>query len=343
MTLMKMRFRFAVGVGTILAASIGVVACGGDDTTVGEPSDAGTDGTVIGDGGGKLDGSSDATVGDGSTDAGDASSDGATDAGDAAPLSITAELTDFQNQLAAAYCTKFATACAAADAGVVNVADGGTSCVSTISSGTTPVYQGSTNGYDDVNATSRGDISFNNTTARLCVTEISAVDYGNISAAAYKQATHDCFTVVQGSLPQGAGCYESIECASNLYCKKGTYTGAEPDAGADAGDAAAPPAFTGACQALEVAGPTNTGTVCNDYPAGDSCSYLGVPGTAFCDFNFADINDANLYCQPTAGGTDGQGCTHDVDCVSGLCDPHNTVCVESTSNYVSDIFCGSYP
>jgi hypothetical protein len=335
---LKNRFRVAVSLGTLVLAGTGFVACGGDDTTIGGSEDAGTDGTVPGDGG-QVDGSTDgaADAGDGSSD-GSPGSDGSTDGGDAGDAgdggdsgeggpSETATLQTFQHALANAYCTQFAKACTAADAGAVDIAV----CIDMNTRGPAPILQGSTAGFSDTNATSRNDTLYNATQARLCLQEIEALDFGNLQASSYAQASKDCFTVVKGTLPAGAGCFESIECASSLYCKQGTY-----DAGvADGGDAGPTP--TGTCSTLE-----DAGTDCSSYPAGDSCAYLGVPGVAFCDYSTTNLTSTDITCQNVLSGI-GDYCGHDDNCASGLCDPHATQCVTATSNYVDTTFCGSYP
>ena len=332
----KNRFRAAVGLGTLLVAGGAFVACGGDDTTIGGSEDAGTDGTV-GDGG-KLDGSTDgaADASDGSSD-GSPGNDGSTeggsgdggdggDSGDSG-ASETATLQTFQQALANAYCTQFAKACTAADAGVVDIPV----CVSTNTRGAAPVLQGSTAGFSDTSATSRNDTLYNATQARLCLQEIAALDFGHLQATSYAQANKDCFTVVQGTLSAGKGCFASIECGPSLYCKQGTYDGGAPDGG-DAG-----PTPTGTCSTLE-----DAGTDCSAYPAGDSCAYLGIPGVSFCDYSTTDLTGTDITCQNALSGI-GDYCGHDDNCASGLCDPHATQCVNATSNYVDTTFCGDYP
>ena len=309
---LKNRFRVAVGLGTLVLAGTGFVACGGDDTTIGGSEDAGTDGTVPGDGG-KLDGSTDgaADAGDGSSD-GSPGSDGSTDGGDAGGggdggdggTTETATLQTFQQALATAYCTQFAKACTAADAGAVDIAV----CMEINTRGATPVLQGSTAGFSDTNATTRNDTLYNATQARVCLQEIEALDFGNLQASSYAQANKDCFTVVQGTLPAGAGCFESLE-----SCRTCTASRARTMAVFRTRATAVMPARRRPARARPSRMPAPTAPATR---AGDSCAYLGIPGVSFCDYSTTDLTSTDITCQNVLSGI-GDYCGHDDNCASG--------------------------
>ncbi len=342
----KIRFRLALGMGTLFAAAgLGVIACGGDDTSVIGGTDSGTDGSVHEDGGGDAtttDGAADASHtdagddggagSDGSADAGDGSSD-AGDAGDSGLGDNSAALAAFETQLATTFCTQLAAQCTSADAGTVNVA----TCV-TQNTRANPVLQGSSNGYNDTTATSHHDIVYDPVEAQICNADVKALDILNLTSPPWKQAIRDCFLVGQGTLGTSALCYESLECAPGLYCKTGAGDAGAFDAGPDGG----PPPM-GACEPTEDAGTVCAtlqadGTTILGYTAGDSCSYLGGPGPQYCEFT-SDLSDNNEYCM-NVFLADGATCFSNNDCSSSLCDLGTDTCVETTTSLVE--LCTSY-
>lgn len=138
--------------------------------------------------------------------------------------------------------------------------------------------------------------------ANLCIDGIAAqpcVDKpGNLTAAALKKVTQDCFAAFKGKLNANDACHADIECKPGLYC----------EGGYDPGTGTYPPAG-GTCEPLMQVGDDCHQT---DKTLGDNCSTRGS-------------GDSGRHCALSgkceALIANDQACFLNTRCASGSCDP----------------------
>jgi hypothetical protein len=172
-----------------------------------------------------------------------------------------------------------------------------------------------------------GNITFNASTAQLCISSISSLGCVPNEITSAQEATlfQTCLGAFTGTLTVGSPCQGSIECAPGSFCLPGA-----GDAGAVDGGP------IGLCEPL-----AGDGGACGVYPgstdtviAQSACSYRGAAANGLFCQSFdagAPLNkfDAAAWtCAPQEGI--GTGCFNGVDCTSLLCDPAALECAAAT-------------
>ena len=142
-----------------------------------------------------------------------------------------------------------------------------------------------------------GRLKLDQTAATTCLAEALTFSCPSAQATESSKFALDCYTAVQGTVPNGQPCNQNIECA-NGYCV----------ANADAGDAG-----SGLCTALKGSGQGPCGL------RNEECQSRGYLGTAArCDVKAADGGTGSFTCG--ARIANGASCSYNWECTSGLCD-----------------------
>lgn len=142
-----------------------------------------------------------------------------------------------------------------------------------------------------------GRLKLDPTAAAACLAEALTFSCPSAQSTESSKFALDCFTAVQGTVPNGQPCNQNIECADG-YCV----------ASADAGDAG-----TGLCTALKGNGQGPCGL------RNEECQTRGYLGTAArCDVKAADGGTGSFTCGSRLAN--GASCAYNWECTSGLCD-----------------------
>ena len=292
--------------GTTSGAALLALGCGGDDSVSGVQEDGSSDSTVDVNPDSPLPDSAPTT--EGGVDAGNGGDTGNRSDGDASSASDSTTITDssdfadigdvqidvpslaqFPLAVVSAFCGRLEQCCIMsqdiASPSQWNQNGDGGGCVPYLAANS-----GVFGVADHGAALSSGHVVLDASTASACLREFLSFQCGTIAATSVRLAKGDCLGAMVGTLSVDAGpCADSLECASNEFCRNG-----------DSG--------TGTCVALG-----GLGQPCTDTANSLDCDYLGLGGSS-------------LYCAPGDGGATCQnalpadaGCTTNNACQSGAC------------------------
>lgn len=304
--------------GTLEAAPDGSPDVSPDAPTI---PDSTVDGGIDGGGGGDATIVADADANTPTADASDAGADAADSTADVATdaaADVASDVVDnsaiyaFPAQVVAALCNQAAVCCFGDASANFNVAK----CES---GDLTVGFQGSSHGSAFLDS---GNVAFNPTKASACLADLAAIDCrtNQLTTADVSALYPDCFGALQGTLPLGAVCNGSIECAPGEFCEPG-----------DSGT-------TGTCQAVRTAdaGCGDFGTPAS--PTSDQilnaqsiCSYRGSGNTGLvCEYEDRATGNALPTWSCVPSGALGGNCSYPLDCTSKLCPPTTYTCGQAT-------------
>jgi hypothetical protein len=263
-------------------------------------ADSGQPASDASDGGGDV-------VADAGPDVSDSSLDGAAEgSADAAPDVVdNSAMFAFPGQVVTTLCKQIQTCCFG-DAGTPFKA---ALCASDNIFG----IQGSNTGVAFLDA---GHVVFNPTKANNCLADITAIDCrtSQLTTADQMALVPDCFGALQGTLPLGASCKDSIECLPGETCVPG-----------DGGALSCQPIRSANANCSDFGTPA---IATNDVvrPAESICSYRGSGNTGLvCEFEDRvtgnPLPDGGWTC--VAAGPLDSPCGINLDCTSLLCETAN--------------------
>lgn len=201
-------------------------------------------------------------------------------------------------QVAQAFCTRLASCCGFADAGLDTKR-----CISDVEA--QGGYLGLVAGLNTPGIDQRGHVSLNAMNTTTCLAALSTISCPILTAAEAKNLLTSCAAMLRGTQALGGDCVDSIECADAGWC----------DFAADAGtsDAGAP---LGRCAAARDAGAScGQGAYGPPAFASDECARKG--GAAFCAYD--SYPDAAGYACAPLRGAGAAGCRSDFECASAIC------------------------
>ncbi len=189
-------------------------------------------------------------------------------------------------------------------------------------------------GYDasnqDLARADAGVVVVDQVKAAACLQAVRSLSC-TVTGPSFAAMREKCFGALYGTVPAGSACNYSIECVPGHFCKTES-----TDSGA---------AASGTCEPLRAENGSCGDFTKDQYIADHACSYRGYGETnRFCrnvvDFDTFEPTDPSQWtCQPALAN--GQDCTLNTWCTSGLCDFNNGKCVDTLDMYPQS-FCKYY-